>query len=412
MNARKKAVRLFESVGIQLEYVVVDRGSLEVRPVVDRILEGTGGGVEISIEHGDISWHSELATHIFELRTTVPVKNLDRLGRKLRKEVKAVNKTLRAHGAMLLPTGSHPFMDPRTETRLWEHGQREVHQLRHVLFDLKTHSWSNVFSANLELPFANDEEFARLHAAVRLLLPLIPALAASSPYHEGRFTGFLDSRMEAYLHAQEEHPDLMGSMIPEPIYDQETYYREIYGPIVKVLAEHDPSSILDHVHMNSRGAVPFFERNVLQIRVVDTQECVSADMAIAEFITVVLKALISGRWVSSYVQRAWPETDLLGIFLQVIKDAGNTMIANRDHLLMFGLLKQEQMQAMKLWQHLFVELYGDLSENCRQCIGHILEHGCLATRILRRAGRTPSHGMLLEVYKELAVCLAEDRSFT
>jgi glutamate---cysteine ligase / carboxylate-amine ligase len=217
--------------------------------------------------------------------------------------------------------------------------------------------------------------------------------------------------MEAYLHAQEKHPDIMGSMVPEAIFDQEEYYREIYGPIGHLLAEHDPQGVLDHQLVNSRGAVPYFERNTLQIRVIDTQECASGDLAIAEFVIVVLKALTSGRWVSSYVQRAWPETDLLGIFLQVIKDAGNTMIANRDHLLMFGLLKQDQLQAIKLWQHLFVELYGDLSEDCRQHIGHILEHGCLAQRILKHTGKEPSREKLVEVYKELGHCLATDRAF-
>ena len=36
----------------------------------------------------------------------------------------------------------------------------------------------------LNLPFSSDEEFGRLHAAIRLLLPLLPALAASSPLVE------------------------------------------------------------------------------------------------------------------------------------------------------------------------------------------------------------------------------------
>jgi hypothetical protein len=85
------------------------------------------------------------------------------------------------------------------------------------------------------------------------------------------------------------------------------------------------------------------------------------------------------------------------------------VIANRDYLLMFGLMKQDHMHVGKLWQHLFVELYGELSENCRQHVGHILEHGCLASRILKRTGRTPSHDDLVRVYRELADCLQEDR---
>jgi glutamate---cysteine ligase / carboxylate-amine ligase len=412
MTAKKKTYKLFEASGIELEYMIVDRQTLQVRPMVDQIMRNGSDKASAEIERGDLVWSTDLARHMFSLRTAKPVKNLGKMRRRFKAEIGAVNKLLAKEGAMLLPTGSHPFMDPGNETELWTDGGREIFQLYHELFDVRRHGWSNMFSSQLELQFNNDEEFAKLHAAARLLLPIIPALSASSPYLDGRSTGFLDSRMESYLHSHERHPDLMGSMVPEPVYGQEDYYREIYGPIVQMLAAHDPTRILDHQFMNSRGAIPFFERNMLQIRVIDTQECPRADLAIAEFVTVVLKALISGRWVSSYVQRAWPETDLLGIFLQVIKDAGGTMIANRDYLLMFGLLKQEQMPAMKLWQHLFVELYGELSEDCREHIGHILEHGCLASRIMKRTGREPSTEQLVEVYQELATCLAEDKPFT
>ena len=177
------------------------------------------------------------------------------------------------------------------------------------------------------------------------------------------------------------------------------------------MAPFDTEHVMDHHFANSRGAIARFDRGAIEIRVIDIQECPSADLAIAELIVAVLKALTSGRWVSSYLQRAWSEHDLLPLFLQVIKDAGNARIANRDYLLMFGLMKQEQMSAHKLWQHLFVELYGDLSEGCRQHIAHILEHGCLASRILKHTGKTPDHATLKRVYCELANCLAEDRAF-
>ncbi len=412
MNAKKRASKLFETSGLELEYMVVDRDTLEVRPIVDKILlDGEGSPVD-SIDRGDLAWHNELARHILELRPSKPAKNIGRLRKKINSEVKSINNALARHNAMLLPTGAHPFMDPTKETVLWDHGKNSaVYTLCDKLFGCHAHGWSNVLSAHLEFSFADDEEFGKLHAAARLLLPIIPALSASSPLLDGRYTGFLDSRMEAYLHAQERFPVIMGSMVPEAIFDQEEYYREIYGPIVQLLSEHDPQGSLDHQLVNTRGTVPYFERSTMQIRVIDMQECISGDLAIAEFVTVVLKALTNGRWVSSYVQRAWPETDLLGIFLQVIKDAGNTMIANRDYLLMFGLLKQDQLQCIKLWQHLFVDLYGDLSEECRQHIGHILEHGCLAQRILKHTGREPSREKLTEVYGELAVCLREDRPF-
>ena len=405
----KKKYKLFEVTGIELEYMVVDRDTLKVLPIVDKLFEDVTGAITSDVERGDVEWSNELVSHVVELKTAKPTKKIPTFRKKFHSDVKAINAVLAKRNAMLLPGAAHPFMDPFTETVIWPHEYNEVYALYNRIFDCRGHGWSNLQSTHLNLPFANDDEFSKLHAAIRLLLPIIPALSASSPILDGKATGFLDSRMEAYLHHQEKLPELMGSLIPEAVFSQEDYYRTIFSPIAQAMAPFDTENVMDHHFANSRGAIARFDRGAIEIRVIDIQECPAADLAIAELIVAVLKALASGRWVSSYLQRAWNENDLLPIFLQVIKDAGGSVIANRDYLLMFGLMKQDHMHVGKLWQHLFVELYGDLSENCRQHVGHILEHGCLASRILKRTGKTPSHEVLVDVYRELANCLQEDR---
>jgi carboxylate-amine ligase len=408
----KKQYKLFEVTGIELEYMVVDRDTLKVLPIVDKLFEDVTGAITSDVERGDVEWSNELVSHVVELKTAKPTKKIPAFRKKFHADVKAINAVLAKRNAMLLPGAAHPFMDPFTETVIWPHEYNEVYALYNRIFDCRGHGWSNLQSTHLNLPFANDDEFSKLHAAIRLLLPIIPALSASSPILDGKPTGFLDSRMEAYLHHQEKLPELMGSLIPEAVFSQEDYYREIFSPIAQAMAPFDTENVMDHHFANSRGAIARFDRGAIEIRVIDIQECPAADLAIAELIVAVLKALTSGRWVSSYLQRAWSEHDLLPLFVQVIKDAGSTVIANRDYLLMFGLMKQDHMSAHKLWQHLFVELYGELSENCRQHVGHILEHGCLASRILRRTGKTPSHQVLVDVYRELANCLQEDRQLS
>jgi len=405
----KKQYKLFEVTGIELEYMVVDRDTLKVLPIVDKLFEDVTGAITSDVERGDVEWSNELVSHVVELKTAKPTKKIPTFRKKFHSDVKVINAVLAKRNAMLLPTAAHPFMDPFTETVIWPHEYNEVYALYNRIFDCRGHGWSNLQSTHLNLPFANDDEFSKLHAAIRLLLPIIPALSASSPILDGTATGFLDSRMEAYLHHQEKLPELMGSLIPEAVFSQEDYYRTIFSPIAQAMEPFDTENVMDHHFANSRGAIARFDRGAIEIRVIDIQECPAADLAIAELIVAVLKALTSGRWVSSYLQRAWSENDLLPIFLQVIKDAGGSVIANRDYLLMFGLMKQDHMHVGKLWQHLFVELYGELSENCRQHVGHILEHGCLASRILKRTGRTPSHDDLVRVYRELADCLQEDR---
>lgn len=410
MSAPKK-FKLFEVTGIELEYMVVDRETLQVSPTVDELFKDVTGAITGDVERGDVEWSNELVSHVVELKTAKPTRKIPSFQKKFASEVKAINAQLAKRGRMLLPTAAHPFMDPFTETVIWPHDYNEVYALYNRIFDCRGHGWSNLQSTHLNLPFANDEEFGKLHAAIRMVLPIIPALSASSPLLDGKTTGFMDGRMEAYLHHQEKLPELMGSLIPEAVFSQEDYYRTIFSPIAQALAPFDTEHVMDHHFSNSRGAIARFDRGAIEIRVIDIQECPSMDLAIAELIVAVCRAMVKGRWVSNYLQRAWSETDLLPIFLQVIKDAGRSVISNKEFLIMFGVLKEDRMTAGKLWEHLFNELRSELSENAQRGISHILQHGCLASRILAHTGKEPSRKKIMEVYTELAACLQDDRPF-
>ncbi|MEO8734831.1 MAG: glutamate-cysteine ligase family protein, partial [Flavobacteriales bacterium] len=379
--SEKKPYGLFEVTGIELEYMLVDRETLRASPSVDLLFKDVTGTITSDVERGDVEWSNELVAHVVELKTARPTASIASFKEKFASEVRAIDAILAKRGLMLLPTAAHPLFDPFTETVLWPHDNNEIYALYNRIFDCRGHGWSNLQSVHLNLPFANDEEFGKLHTAIRLLLPIIPALSASSPIMDGKVTGHLDSRMEAYLYHQERLPELMGSLIPEAVLTEEEYYREVFGPIGKALAPFDPEGIMDHQFANSRGAIARFDRNAIEIRVVDIQECPGADIAIAEMIVATLKAVVNGRWVSNYLQRAWHHKDLLSIFETVIKDAGATTITNKEYLLMFGL-DRPTATAEELWSHIFAEVHPDLSADARKAITHILQHGCLARRIL------------------------------
>jgi carboxylate-amine ligase len=406
--SEEKPFGLFAVAGIELEYMVVERGTLRASPTVDQLFKDVTGKITGDVERGDVEWSNELVAHVLEMKTARPTPDIPAFRAKFAGEVRAINALLAKRDLMLLPTAAHPLFDPFTETKLWPHDYHDVYELYNRIFDCRGHGWSNLQSVHLNLPFANDEEFGKLHTAIRLLLPIIPALSASSPILDGKPTGFLDARMEAYLHHQERLPQLMGHLIPEAVLTEEEYYREIFAPIGKALAPFDTKGIMDHQFANSRGAIARFDRGAIEIRVVDIQECPGADLAIAELVVETLKALVDGRWASRYVQRAWHHKDLLKLFKKVIKQAGAARIRNHDFLLMFGLDKSEA-TANELWQHLLSEVGQGMSAEGRTCITHILEHGCLAKRILARTGTRPSPEQIIAVYKELAQCLQEDR---
>src|SRR5690606_25183589 len=114
-----------------------------------------------------------------------------------------------------LPTAMHPLMLPDLETKLWPHDAATIYATFDRIFGCKGHGWSNLQSVHINLPFRDQDEFGRLHAAIRLVLPLLPGLAASSPVQEGRLSGFLDTRLEHYRQNQKRLPSITGQVIPE-----------------------------------------------------------------------------------------------------------------------------------------------------------------------------------------------------
>ncbi|NJL28684.1 MAG: glutamate--cysteine ligase, partial [Thermoanaerobaculia bacterium] len=170
---------LFEVVGVELEYMIVDRETLAVRPVADEVLRAVAGEIVSDVETGELAWSNELVLHVIELKTNGPAPRLAGLEAFFERDVRRINELLAPLGGRLMPTAMHPWMDPHTETRLWPHEYSPVYEAYDRIFGCRGHGWSNLQSLHLNLPFTGDEEFARLHAAVRLLLPILPALAAS-----------------------------------------------------------------------------------------------------------------------------------------------------------------------------------------------------------------------------------------
>ena len=109
------------------------------------------------------------------------------------------------------------------------------------------------------LEFDGDEEFGRLHAAIRLLLPIIPALSASTPILDGEVTGYLDTRLETYRHNQDRIPSIAGRVIPERAFSEDDYRQRIFDPIERDIRSQDPDGVLDVVFLNFRGAIARFD---------------------------------------------------------------------------------------------------------------------------------------------------------
>lgn len=399
-------LRLFEGFGIELEYMIVHKDDLHVNPITDKLIYDEVGEYLSDVEFGEIAWSNELVLHVIELKTQGPARSLNSLSKKFQEHIRYINKMLDKHNTCLMPTGAHPLMNPEKETVLWPHEHNAVYEAYNRIFDCRGHGWSNLQSTHLNLPFANDEEFGKLHAAIRLVLPIIPALSASSPILEGRVTGMLDTRLEVYRHNQYRIPSIAGKIIPEAAFDKATYEKEILHKIYKDVASYDKEGILQEEFLNSRGAIARFERNAIEIRLLDIQESPLADLAVINAITSVLQALISERWVTLDELKSWHEDKLSKILLQVIEHGQETVITDMDFIRCFGYDCTENCTVGELWNHLVKEtVVLDEQPEVAFALNIILSRGNLSRRILEALGDNPTTDQIKAVYRQLAACL-------
>lgn len=400
---------LFEVFGIELEYMLVNSDSLKVSPVVDQLIKLKSGEITSDVPNGRIEWSNELVAHVVELKTNGPTNDLESLDELFAANITEVNGLLKSINCTLWPTASHPLMKPETEMKLWEHSYSQIYALYNRIFDCRGHGWSNVQSMHLNLPFYDDLEFGKLHAAIRILLPIIPALSSSSPIFEGMPTGYKDSRMHVYKTNQKEIPQMTGKVIPEQVFTKEDYYARIFKPINEAIKPYDKEDILDHHFLNSRGAIARFDRNAIEIRVIDLQECPKADVAIAVLIIETLKLLVSEELISFIDQAAWHEDELFKIFNDVIVDAENTIIKDMRYLNIFDI--ENPAAASDIWLAIYRRVQEGISKKHRETIEMILENGSLSTRILKALKGDLSVANINSVYSNLGECLSHNRLF-
>ncbi len=399
---------LLSAYGIELEYMIVDRETLAVRPIADDLLRAFCGGEPVDKETGPVGWSNELVRHVIELKTNGPTPALAGWAARFGEDIALIDAELARAGAMLLPGAMHPTMDPARDTVLWPHDSHEIYEAYDRIFGCRRHGWANLQSCHVNLPFAGDAEFARLHSAIRVVLALVPALAASSPVIDGRVTGILDNRLHVYLTHQARIPSAMGLVIPEVVHSRAEYDAKIFQPILAEITPLDPDGVLEHEFLNARGAIARFQRDAVEIRLLDVQETPRADLAIALLVTAAVRALTEERWVSIAELDAIETEALVAILKATLTTGECAELADGRVLAAFGRNGPRTVGA--LWSELAAELRrGDADwRGLGPTVDALLAHGPLARRIVTAldAGRS-----IPDVYGELARCLVEGRLF-
>ena len=387
--------------------MIVRRDDLRVIPWADRVLVDAQGRPVSDIDRGRITWSNELTAHVIELKTSEPESTVDDLAAAFATEAAEINARLAPLGAQLLPTAMHPAMVP-DEAVLWAHEFSEVYQTFDRIFDCRGHGWSNLQSVHLNLPFADDAEFARLHAAIRLVLPLLPALAASSPMVEGRLTGLADNRLAYYRRNSAQLPPLTGQVIPEPVYSRKDYEEQVFAPIAQVLAPHDPDGVLEPEFTNSRGAIARFSRQSIEIRLLDVQECPAADLAMIRTVVALLRELVAERHLSLAEQQAAPVAPLAAVLQACVERGSEAVVAEGWLRRAFGVTGGP-CRARDLWRATIERLDpgAGASPAEQAALAVLAEHGTLAERLQRALQSADWRA----VYREIGDGLTANRPF-
>jgi hypothetical protein len=271
-------------IGTEHEYSIND-GDWNPLPISDRIIERISGAVEHEVPFGGIKVSKELQKHALELIPSRPGSLTfleDNLQRGLNELYRATSYEYK-----FLGLGMHPLLT-LDQTTYWDHDEQEYYQIYDRLFNIRQHGWLNIQALQVNIPFTSMEEMVVVFNKIRSLIPYIVAVSASSPFVEGRPTGYMDNRLVYYRENQRRIPSICNDILPERLASAEDYVkinRGIYRELQSCGAD-----ILCREWVNSRGLIVRFTRKCLEVKAIDEQECLRSDMAITAFLLALLRS--------------------------------------------------------------------------------------------------------------------------
>lgn len=392
---RTKKEPLFSTVMVHPTLAVIHASSLQAVEL-DAVLLAELNGTTATGTPAAFSWKSGPAGHLIVLYAAQPFDDLPMAHTAMHAQVVRASSILAQRNLLLMPGGAHPFLDG-SSTGL-------------PPFPGAEHSgWRNNQCLVVKLPFT-DDEFAKVLAAVRVLLPILPALSAASPFSDGSVGTSLDMRFVRQSERFSAWNALAGPLIPEAVFTRDDYYRTVFTPIVKTLADAGLHDKVDMLAMDSRSATASFDPDLMELKILDGQEGIGANVALVELLVAALRKLCNGRWISTYVQRAWDAADLTEILQNVLRNGPKAVIDNQQYLRTFGC-DASVLSAGHLWEHIVAQLGKQLSARCRDHAMFILREGNLAQRMLKGTGASPGKNELLSVHERMCASLISDEVF-
>lgn len=339
--------------------------------------------------------------HVMEIKANQPFKSPCEFEETMHAAVLTLSGIVEKHGAQLLGTGMHPLMDLK-DTRVWPHYHRKIYQQYGKVFNLNQHGWLNIQSFHLNLPYQKEADAIQTHNQLANLCAYLPAISASSPIFEGKTGPDQDNRLQFYKVNQNEVPSITGDVIPEYVSSLSQYKRDVIDRYSKDLEKVGADKTLLHREwVNSRGVIFRFDRRALEVRVMDEQECVQSDVALACFVRAALRGLIASD------AELLPHDVLVKDFNAVIADGLTAKVSS-----------PKGKNARQVCQNYLNLAYEHVTEDEKKYLWLVkrrIEEGNLSeliqARVLRRAQKTALYQAIIDVYSTLIKCLHDNQPY-
>jgi len=392
--------RTLEVLGPEHEFSIIDE-KLAPLPIVDRVIRDVHGRVVNCVSLGASSFGKELQAHVAEFKANSPFTSPVVFEETMQKAVDTILGILEnRYNARLLGLGMHPLLR-LSDAEIWSHRDRGIYAAMSKIFNLNQHGWLNIQSFQLNLPYRNESEAVKLHNALTNILPYLPAVAASSPIYESKKGTCIDNRLRFYLENQLEVRSITGSLIPDYVGSFEEYENTTVRQYSEELAKlNAPRCLLNKEWLNSRGAVFRHDRRAIEIRIMDEQESVKADVAISCLVRAALRGIMDD------AEYPYSSHDIL--------------VQNFKHVLRRGLQAfvrhPEGKTAGEVCLHLFKIALNNATDEERRYLPIIkqrIEGGNLSDIVLRsvaqKAQKTDLEEAIITVYSHLADCLEKNK---
>ncbi|MCX8150402.1 MAG: glutamate-cysteine ligase family protein [Candidatus Bathyarchaeota archaeon] len=390
-----------EVIGPENEFSIVSQ-ELKPLPISDQVIKANCGRMVNFVELPRFTFGKEMQMHVIEVKAKQPFQSPRIFEETIQEAVVTLNAFLEEKfHANLLGTGMHPLLR-LSETGIWPHYHKHIYEEYGKIFNLKQHGWLNIQSFHLNLPYGKEKTGIQIHNVLANICTYLPAVAASSPIYEGNIGSNVDNRLAFYKINQKEVPSITGEVIPESISSFEMYRNEVIGKYSRDLACLGVDrTLLFKEWVNSRGVIFRFDRAALEVRVMDEQECIKADVALSCFVRATARGLINNN------AELTPHSVLVSDFNEVIKRGLEAKVLN-----------PHGSTARDVCQHLFDVAWSNATEEEKEYLPLVQKRistgnlsDIIKERVLRKAQRTTLQEAIVNVYSMLIKCLANNQPY-